>query len=301
MKKRIPIIILIMTIFLAGVAILSYPLVSSVVNNMNVRSEAYTKLENTESMDTQKIEQLFDEADKYNSSLTDTVILTDPFDEEAYEKIGEHYENTLNVDGEGLIGYVEIPKINVFLPIFHGTSTEVLEKGVGHLSNTSLPVGGEDTHSVISGHSAFPSRIFFDYLTDMEEGDKFYIHVLNRTLEYEVDQIKTVLPDNVDDLYIVDGEDYVTLMTCTPYTVNTHRLLVRGKRTENDGPEDGTQEGTIDAVITGGNSIYFLGYKISYLTAALIIGGFVLAVVLIVVVIIYANKRRSKGEAKDDD
>ena len=122
-----------------------------------------------------------------------------------------------------------MPKINVYLPIYHGTSEEILSKGAGHLQNTSLPVGGASTHSVISAHSGYPGETFFDYLTDMKVGDEFYVHILDRTLKYEVDQIEVVLPSEINSLRIVDGEDLVTLLTCTPYGVNTHRLLVRGK------------------------------------------------------------------------
>ena len=300
MKKRVPVILFIL-LFVVGIGFLGYPLVSSVANNLGARNEARVKMSETENFDNEKINQLFDEAEEYNSSLIDTIILTDPFDKDSYEEIGAHYEETFNIDGDGLIGYVEIPKINVFLPIYHGTSAEVLQKGAGHLNNTSLPVGGEGTHSVISAHSAYPARTFFDYLTDMEEGDEFYIHVLNRTLRYEVDQIKVVLPENVSDLYVVDGEDYITLLTCTPYTVNTHRLLVRGKRAEDDGGESIIHDGSVTAISSGEGSYYLLGYKITYLTAALIIGGFVLAVALIVFVIIRRNKRKSKKAVNGDD
>lgn len=299
MKRRVPIILFIL-LFVVGIGFLSYPLVSSVVNNIGARNEASVKMSEAENIGTEKTDQFFDEAEEYNSSLTDTVILTDPFDKDSYEEIGAHYEETFNIDGNGLIGYIEIPKINVFLPIYHGTSAEVLKKGAGHVNNTSLPIGGEGTHSVISAHSAFPARTFFDYLTDMEEGDEFYIHVLNRTLRYEVNQIKTVLPENVNDLYVVDGEDYVTLLTCTPYTVNTHRLLVRGKRADNSGGAS-IHDGSVTAISAGNGSYYFLGYKITYLTAALIMGGFVLAVALIVVVIIRRIKKKSKKAVSGND
>ena len=233
MKRTLP-IIAIALIFLIGVGILSYPLVSSVINNIEDRRHAQDELIKIENMGEKKRDALFDEAEEYNRKLISTVLLTDPFDEATYEKIEDIYRQSFNVNDEGLIGYIEIAKIDVFLPIYHGTSKEVLERGAGHLENTSFPVGGASTHSVISAHSAFPTRTFFDYLPDLKEGDKFVIHVLDELLTYQIDQIKVVLPDKTDDLYVIDGEDYVTLLTCTPYSINTHRLLVRGKRVPND-------------------------------------------------------------------
>ena len=303
MKRKLPIIFIIL-IFLVGLAILSYPLVSSMINNYNDRSEAHEKLTQAEKMPEDQVNRFFEEAEKYNISLTDTVVLTDPFDKESYEKIGAHYDKTFDIDGNGLIGYIEIPKINVFLPIYHGTSDEVLEKGAGHLANTSLPIGGDSTHCVISAHSALPSKTLFDYLPDLVEGDEFYIYVLNRTLKYEVDQIKVILPSEVEALYVTEGRDMITLMTCTPYTVNTHRLLVRGTRVENDktdseeeqNEEKQPSEKVIRSVSTSNNYLYFLGYKVSYLAAILGIAGFLIAVTVTVVLLIHRNKRRSQRD-----
>ena len=303
MKRKLPIFFIIL-IFLVGLAILSYPLVSSMINNYNDRSEAHEKLTQAEKMPEDQVNRFFEEAEKYNISLTDTVVLTDPFDKESYEKIGAHYDETFDIDGNGLIGYIEIPKINVFLPIYHGTSDEVLEKGAGHLANTSLPIGGDSTHCVISAHSALPSKTLFDYLPDLVEGDEFYIYVLNRTLKYEVDQIKVILPSEVEALYVTEGRDMITLMTCTPYTVNTHRLLVRGTRVENDktdseeeqNEEKQPSEKVIRSVSTSNNYLYFLGYKVSYLAAILGIAGFLIAVTVTVVLLIHRNKRRSQRD-----
>ena len=304
MKKRLP-FILISIIFVVGLGVLLYPLVSSIVNNVNDRSEARQKQMEVEKMDSEKIKRLFDDADSYNSSLTDTVVLTDPFDIESYEKIGAHYEETFDIDGNGFIGYIDIPSIDVYLPIYHGTSDEVLKKGAGHLNNTSLPVGGEGTHSVISAHSAYPSKTLFDYLTDMEEGDLFYIHVLDRVLEYKVDQIKTVLPNDVNDLYVTKGKDYVTLMTCTPYTVNTHRLRVRGERVtddpdivvDDDGKKVVNKELKTDK--GGRDSLYVLGYKLSYVTVIICIAVFLAVVACVVVLAVRRSKRRAEKGGDD--
>lgn len=285
----------IVLIFLAGIGVLSYPLVSSVINNYVSRSsvEEYTK--KVAQLPDQKTGELIEEAKKYNNSLSNNLILTDPFDQEAFQKIGADYQKVLNINDDGLIGYIDIPKINVYLPIYHGTDSKVLAKGAGHLQNTSLPVGGESTHSVISAHSAYPCETFFDYLTDMQVGDEFYIHILDRTLKYQVDQIEVILPEEVNSLRIVKGEDLVTLLTCTPYSVNTHRLLVRGKRVEYDDTkyaETGVSLASFD-----NGYIFFLGYKIPYVVAGVVIAVFVAVVVLVIVLIVKRSRKKAKSES----
>jgi len=168
----------------------------------------------------------------YNEGLLGSVTLTEPFDETAVSELSEEYESLLNLKGDGVMGYVRIPKIDVKLPIYHGTSKETLKKGVGHLQNTSLPIGGTDTHAVLSSHTGFPAATLFTDLVKMEEGDLFFLEILDEILAYRVDQVKVVEPSDTSDLYIVQEQDYVTLVTCTPYGVNSHRLLVRGVRTD---------------------------------------------------------------------
>ena len=162
--------------------------------------------------------------------LTDTVSLTDPFENKL--EANDQYPTLLNFTAEGVMGYIEIPKINVLLPIYHGVSSGVLSKGIGHLPETSLPVGGTSTHCVLAGHSGMSNARLFTDLPKLENGDVFYLHIYNKTLTYTVDQVKKVLPTDSSDLTIVDGKDYVTLVTCVPIAVNSHRLLVRGTRTE---------------------------------------------------------------------
>ena len=294
MKKKLPVIGIIL-VFIAGLGILSYPLISSVVNNMASRREAEIVEQKIEKLPDAEIEKLFSEAEEYNNSLVNTVILTDPFDEDEYEKVGARYFETFNVNDEGLVCYIEIPKINVFLPVYHGTDAEVLSKGAGHLTNTSFPIGGLNTHSVISAHSAFPLRTLFDYLPDLAEGDVFYIHVLDRILKYQVDQIKTVLPGDTRDLTVVNDRDFVTLMTCTPYTVNTHRLLVRGQRVEND-----IIESPVSAVSAEDEGMYFFGYRLSYAVVAAIIIGFTAAVIIAVVMILRGLGKKRRGKDQKD-
>ena len=292
MKKHLP-LILIIVILVVGVGILSYPLFSSVVNNIASRQTAEDHQKRIEKLDKDDKNALYAEADVYNQSLTDNVILTDPFDEEAYKRIGSTYKKAFNVTPDGLICYIDIPKINVYLPVYHGTSEETLAKTAGHLENTSIPVGGESTHAVISAHSAFPGETFFDYLPDLKEGDEFYIHILDRTLKYEVDQIKVVTPETTEDLRITKGEDYVTLITCTPYSINTHRLLVRGSRV----PYDDNEYVVIEPpTLTFDNDcVFFLGYKIPYWAAAIAI-AVILGVVVLIVVLVLRRSRRKKGK-----
>lgn len=291
MKRKLAIFGIIL-IFVAGIGTMSYPLVSSVINNIESRSHVEEYSKTTKQMSSEETLEMLSQAEEYNHSLTNNVIITDPFDEKAYKKIGANYENALNVDGNGLIGYIDIPKINVYLPIYHGTTDKILAKGAGHLQNTSLPVGGKSTHSVISAHTAYPGETFFDYLTDMQEGDEFYVHVLDRVLKYEVDNIKVVLPEETDDLRVIRGEDYVTLLTCTPYSINTHRLLVRGKRVAYDDSKYITTGAS--AASFGDNGIFFLGYKIPYWTAALIVVGFVALVVIIVIISLRRSKKKKR-------
>ncbi|MBQ6499142.1 MAG: class C sortase [Ruminococcus sp.] len=295
MKKTLP-LIAVLLVFLIGVGILAYPLISSVVNNMAFRNESREYSRTIERMERDDIDELMASAKAYNDSLQ-RVILTDPFDEASYGLIGENYEESLNVDGNGLIGYVEIPKIDVNLPIYHGTSIEVLSKGAGHLEHTALPIGGKSTHSVISAHSAWPGQTFFDYLETLEIGDEFYIKVLDMVLKYEVDDINVVLPDQTRNLYVVEGEDYLTLLTCTPYSVNTHRLLVRGKRV----PYEKTDE---DTVITDSSTfqegfLYLFGYKLSYTVVAVSIIVFVVFVVTVTILIVRIRKFRSKKKGEE--
>ncbi len=293
MKRKLSVFGIIL-IFLVGIGVMSYPLASSVINNLVSRSRVNEYSETVAQIPDERTQKLISEAEAYNHGISNNVVLTDPFDQQAFEKIREDYGKVLRIDDTGLMGYIDIPKINVYLPIFHGTDAEVLSKGAGHVQNTSLPVGGKSTHCVISAHSAYPGETFFDYLVDMSEGDEFYVHILDRTLKYEVDQIKVILPEEINDLRIVDGEDYVTLLTCTPYSVNTHRLLVRGKRVDYDDTKY-VESGVSLASFDNGN-IFFLGYKIPYWAAAIAIIGFIAAVVLVVVFLLkHSSKKKGKG------
>lgn len=169
-------------------------------------------------------------ADAYNAAILPGTQLAEAFSQEALLWASEDYNHQLNIAGDGIMGYVEIPMIDVNLPIFHGTDSDALDVGIGHLLGTSLPVGGESTHSVLTAHSGMANQKLFSDLDKLKIGDVFYLQVLGETLAYQVDQIQTVLPHDTTYLGISEGQDYCTLVTCTPFGINTHRLLVRGTR-----------------------------------------------------------------------
>lgn len=227
-QKIIPILII-----LFGFALLSYPFISNYMFEKSAGSTIKSYEKQAKTYDQKQKEQAFRKAEEYNKDLIKSVVqLTDPF--KVKKSNGETliYNNILNIDHSGVIGYLEIPCISVNLPIYHGTDAEILERGVGHLAASSIPVGGKSTHSVLTGHTGLSSAKLFTDLTEMKKEDLFFIHVLDRTLAYKVDQISVVRPEDTRKLQIVKGKDYVTLVTCTPYGVNDHRLLVRGVRTK---------------------------------------------------------------------
>lgn len=225
MRKNLSTIILIL-IFLVGLSVMLYPSVSNAVNRKHQSRAVAGYAEEVEQLSDADYQTYFDAADAYNRQLNTTP--------NAFYKpdLVSGYAQTLDISGTGIMGYITIPKISVELPIYHGTDEGVLQVAAGHLEGSSLPVGGAGTHAVISAHRGLPSAKLFTNLDELEVGDRFTITVLNRVLTYEVDQISIVLPTEIDQLLPTEGMDYVTLMTCTPYGINTHRLLVRGKRVE---------------------------------------------------------------------
>ena len=225
-------------IFLIGAGILFYPTVSDLWNNYRNQQLISEYTEVVETLESEDFSEIWAEAREYNAQHTVNTIL-DAFDEEEGDYVLSHpYDQVLNPTGNEIMGYLEIPKISVKLAIYHGIGTEALENGCGHIEGTSLPIGGVGTHSVLSAHRGLPSAKLFTDLDQLEIGDLFYITVLDEKLAYKVDQILTVLPEETEDLAIEEDKDLVTLVTCTPYGVNSHRLLVRGERTEYVPEED---------------------------------------------------------------
>lgn len=240
-KKSKLSLILLIVIFLAGIFLLLYPSVSDWWNSFHQSRAIASYVDAVENLDEQTYAQIIADAQVYNQRLNESnygLALPDSMQEE--------YESQLNIDGSGIMGYITIDKIDCELPIYHGTDDGVLQIAVGHIDGSSLPVGGESTHCVLSGHRGLPSAQLFSKLDKMEVGDKFVIQTLNETLTYEVDLISIVLPNETDLLQVEEGEDLCTLMTCTPYGVNTHRLLVRGHRVANE--EDANINVTSEAV-----------------------------------------------------
>ena len=227
MKKKV-ITICATVLFLTALGLTLYPLISNYVNQKYASEIQTAYQELIQQTDDSVLQEAKRRAIAYNLAITPGT--ADAYSEEALLSASENYENQLDITWNGIMGYVEIPKIQVNLPIYHGTDAEVLDRGVGHLLGSSLPVGGENTHTILSGHSGMASQKMFTDLEQLTQGDVFYLNVLNETLAYQVIQISTVLPYETDLLSIVPGEDLCTLVTCTPYGVNTHRLLVRGSR-----------------------------------------------------------------------
>ena len=227
MKNKLINIFLILAL-VAGLSLLLYPTVSDYWNSLHASQAVASYDQAVKSMDEGKYDELLQRAGQYNRDLFLRGTLFALTDEER-----EDYNSQLDIDGSGVMGYIEIPTIKVSLPIYHGTSDDVLQVAVGHLQWSSLPVGGESTHCVLSGHRGLPSAKLFTNLDKLREGDTFLLRVLDEILTYEVDQILIVEPQDTAALEIVEGQDYCTLVTCTPYGINTHRLLVRGHRIDN--------------------------------------------------------------------
>ena len=228
MKKHISTIIFIV-VLIAGLSLLLYPTVSDWWNSLHQSRAVAEYAEYVGNIKNELYQQILDNAYDYNDKLTkksgNRFIMT--------EEELETYTNMLDITGTGLIGYLNIPVLQTTLPIYHGTSDSVLSAGIGHLEGSSLPVGGKSTHCVLSGHRGLPSTKLLTNLDKLVVGDLFILHILDETLTYEVDQIRIVEPQDVGELAIIDGMDYCTLVTCTPYGINTHRLLVRGHRVAN--------------------------------------------------------------------
>ena len=231
MKQKI-LTILAILVFLAGISLLAYPVVSNLLYEKEQEElmEHYDSIAGEKMTADEQAEELQECRDYNRGLLQGGVLLTDPFDMSQLDPSAMPYAGLLNVDQEGGMAYLRIPAIDVELMIYHGTEEEVLQKGVGHLQGSSLPVGGAGTHCVLSAHTGLNDKKLFTDLDQLENGDLFYIHVLGEILAYQVDQIRVVLPEETEDLKINTREDYVTLVTCTPYGINTHRLLVRGTR-----------------------------------------------------------------------
>lgn len=241
-KRHIPVLkyLLVSLLMLLSVGLMTYPFISNYIyeNQADGIVEAVEK--SADEASAGEYDEDIRKAQEYNYSIAEGRIqLKDPFDAEALEQDKAEYATMMNMTEDGIMGFVKIPCIDVSLPIYHGTSDEVLEKGAGHLQGSSLPIGGTSTHSIITGHTGLSRAKMFTDLSELEEGDLFFLHVMGEKLAYKVDKIDVVLPYDINDFLGIDkGEDYCTLLTCTPYGVNSHRLLVRGTRIDYEEAEE---------------------------------------------------------------
>ena len=268
--------LLIVVVFVTGLSFLLYPTVSNLWNQAHQSRAIATYTEQVEKLDDSSNKEMLKAARKYNKEL-----LKKADHWKLSKKDKKKYESLLDVSGTGIMGYIEIPKIACSLPVYHGTDEGALQIAIGHLEGSSLPVGGKSSHCVLSGHRGLPSARLFTDLDQMEEGDTFILNILGHKLAYEVDQIKVVLPEEMSDLEIQEGKDLCTLVTCTPYGINTHRLLVRGHRTkyvEEKVEEQKVQTKKVDI----------------RLVAAGVAGVLVLLIIIIVVVVKRRRRRRDQ-------
>lgn len=251
-------------LFLVGLGVLAYPTVSDQWNTYRQSRLIYGYDAIVREMAEEDFEEVWEAARRYNQTFEQNSILSDVFGIDGQEDIRDtEYWKVLNVTGDGIMGYLTIPKINVKLSVYHGTSDDVLDTGVGHLNGTKLPIGGEGTHSVLSGHRGLPSAKLFTDLDQLIKGDRFYLHILNEDMAYEVDRILPMIDKDdyaalEEALKIEKGQDYVTLFTCTPYGVNSHRLLVRGHRVPYDGELESTPVETMVQAIQNYYMLYLL-------------------------------------------
>ena len=278
--KRDKIGIILVLILFIGVCGLLYPSVSQYWNSKTQTRAVENYQEILNSLQPADYDVFFQQADEYNVALGQ---LNSPLLE--YSRVPGYY-SILNINGNGIMGYVSIPKLGVEIPVYHGISAEVLNIACGHLEGTSLPVGGESTHSVLSAHRGLPHAKLFTELDKMEVGDTFTITVLNRTLTYQVDQIKIVSPDEINDVQIIKGKDLCTLLTCTPYGINTHRLLVRGTRIENAAP----------VLYVTSNA-----YRIDSLVATPVVAAPILLILLIILLVKYRDKGSKPLISKEEE
>lgn len=287
MKRRYLQIILAVVLFLLALGLTLYPVVSNYYNQRHQSQIQTAYREVLEQTDTAELKRIREQAAAYNAAITPGAA-EEAYTQESIVAASENYVNQLNLGGTGIMGYVVIPKIDVDLPIYHGTGTDSLNRGTGHLLGSSLPVGGEGTHTIITGHSGMASQKMFTDLEQLQEGDVFYLRVLDETLAYEVKAVHTVLPHDTSFLGIVHGEDLCTLVTCTPTGVNTHRLLVQGSRIPFV-PAAETQESALayeENTVSHWEEQYWLGIRLGLVA--------MVSVVLLLNVLLYLRKKKPK-------
>lgn len=280
MKKNRVVTIVLVLILIIGLSLLLYPSVSDYWNSFHSSRLIVGYVEAVSDLNSDTYDRILNKAAEYNLKVAQRGIQWALDESQTAE-----YNEVLDITGTGIMGYIEIKKINVMLPIFHGVDDSVLQIAVGHIEGSSLPIGGASSHCVLSGHRGLPSSKLFSDLDRMQEGDLFVLRVLNETLTYEVDQIRVVLPYELDDLNIEPGSDYCTLVTCTPYGINSHRLLVRGRRVENEAEAAAVR-------ITGDALIY---------DPLVVAPALAVPILLILLVLLFVTGGRSRNKKKEPD
>ena len=280
MKKRLPTIIIVL-VFITGLCLMLYPTVSDLINraHQSFAISSYNKV--VAKLSKSEFRNILNDARSYNKTVTSNEFPRDERDLEG----NEDYLQAINPSGNGMIGYLRIESIDLRMPIYHTTKETILQSGVGHIPTTSLPVGGKGTHAVLTGHRGLPSAKLFTDLDKVKIGDMFYIFVLDDILAYQVDQIKTVLPTDTKDLQIVKDKDYVSLVTCTPYGINTHRLVIRGIRVPYDktvAEKEASQRGQSSGITENEQITYY-------------VVGPLIAVLFVIIMLYFKRRRREKS------
>lgn len=285
--------LLVFLLMLISVGLMSYPFISNYIYEHQAGGIVDAVAKDMEEAENEEYAEEIQKAHDYNYSIADgRVQLTDPFDPDILEKDKAEYDSLLNMTEDGIMGFVKIPCIDVSIPIYHGTEDSVLEKGAGHLQGSSLPIGGTSTHSVITGHTGLSRAKLFTDLTELEMGDVFFLHVMGEDLAYQVDKIDVILPYDINDYLTIDkGQDYCTLLTCTPYGVNTHRLLVRGTRIEYT---EETEEEASETVKKT-ESQWMLEYVKSIMMSSI---AFVVCMVMLLIYRLIASHKRKKEKLR---
>ena len=287
MKRRYLRIVIAGLIFLLALLLTLYPVISNLYNQEHQSQIQTAYREVLAQTDTSELERIRERAIAYNRAITPGTA-EKAYSQESIQMASEDYINQLDLSGTGIMGYVEVPTIGVDLPIYHGTGSDSLDRGTGHLVGSSLPVGGESTHTIITGHSGMASQKMFTDLEQLQEGDVFYLHVLDETLAYQVDAIHTVLPHDTAYLGIIPGQDLCTLVTCTPTGVNTHRLLVRGRRIPYEEMAVVQEVASFHEEVSTSHweDQYWFGIRLGVMA--------MVSIVLLVNVVLFIRKKRSK-------
>ena len=291
MKIKFYVVLLVGSLIVCSVFALLNP-VGELINQKANNGVISAYNENTSVMDDKKKALLLNEAEKYNDALADNIAINNTFPADSFYSDSQ-YNSILDVSGDGVIGTIKVPSVNINLPIYHGADESGYDKGAVHMINTSFPIGGATTHSVISAHTAYPGKVFFDKLTSVKEDEYFYVQVLGDTLAYRIYEIKVVLPDDNLVFQAEEGKDIVTLVTCTPYSVNTHRLLVRGIRDKSKDIKSGSISDEKAAVTD--TDISTLDYS-SVIVVSIIL---LLIIFIIVLLLVFAARHQRKTQKKD--